>query len=81
MRFFSDNAAAAHLAVIDALGAANRLDTAYDGDALSRRLDGAFSELFGTEVAPRVRAEVARWREVERERGGARAVPVRNGSR
>lgn len=50
MRFFSDNAAAAHPAVMAALAAADRLDTAYDGDAWSKRLDGAFSELFGTEV-------------------------------
>lgn len=50
MRFFSDNSAAAHPKVIDAIAAANRLDTAYDGDEWSRRLDGAFSDLFGTEV-------------------------------
>lgn len=50
MRFFSDNAAPAHPKVLEAIAAANRLDTAYDGDALSRRLDGAFSELFGTQV-------------------------------
>src|SRR6476619_4556280 len=50
MRFFSDNAAAAHPAVIEAISAANRLDTAYDGDAWSKKLDGAFSELFETEV-------------------------------
>ena len=50
MRFFSDNAAAACPAVIDALAEANRLDTAYDGDEWSRRLDGAFSALFGTQV-------------------------------
>ncbi len=50
MRFFSDNAAAACPAVLDALAEANRLDTAYDGDEWSRRLDGAFSDLFGTEV-------------------------------
>ena len=50
MRFFSDNAAAAHPKVLEAIAAANRLDTAYDGDALSQRLDGAFSELFETEV-------------------------------
>jgi threonine aldolase len=50
MRFFSDNAAACCPEVLAALGAANRLDTAYDGDALSKRLDGAFSDLFGTEV-------------------------------
>jgi threonine aldolase len=36
--------------VLAALTAANGLDTAYDGDALSRRLDGAFSDLFGTDV-------------------------------
>ena len=50
MRFFSDNAAAACPAVLDALAEANRLDAAYDGDEWSRRLDGAFSDLFGTEV-------------------------------
>ena len=50
MRFFSDNAAAAHPKVIEAIAASNRLDTAYDGDAWSGRLDGAFSELFETEV-------------------------------
>ena len=49
MRFFSDNAAACHPAVLDALAAANRLDTAYDGDALSKRLDGVFSDLFETQ--------------------------------
>lgn len=50
MRFFSDNAAAACPAVLDALAEANRLDTAYDGDQWSRRLDSAFSALFETEV-------------------------------
>jgi threonine aldolase len=50
MRFFSDNAAPAHPRVLEAIAEANRLDTAYDGDEWSRRLDGAFSELFGTEV-------------------------------
>ncbi|NUT00151.1 MAG: low specificity L-threonine aldolase [Sphingomonas sp.] len=50
MRFFSDNAAAAHPAVIEAIIRSNRLDTAYDGDALSQSLDRAFSELFETEV-------------------------------
>ncbi len=50
MRFFSDNAAAAHPKVIEAIIAANRLDTAYDGDAFSERLDGAFSDLFEREV-------------------------------
>src|SRR6478672_11789627 len=50
MRFFSDNAAPAHPSVLEAIAAANRLDTAYDGDEWSQRLDGAFSDLFGTEV-------------------------------
>jgi threonine aldolase len=50
MRFFSDNAAPAHPKVMEAIAAANRIDTAYDGDEWSSRLDGAFSELFGAEV-------------------------------
>ncbi len=48
-RFFSDNAAAVHPAVMDALVAANHVDTAYDGDALSQSLDAAFSDLFETD--------------------------------
>src|SRR3954464_12697841 len=51
MRFFSDNAAAACPEAVEAVLRANRLDTAYDGDALSARLDSAFSELFETKVA------------------------------
>lgn len=51
MRFFSDNAAAACPEVMAALADANRLDTAYDGDAWSQRLDAAFSDLFEREVA------------------------------
>ena len=50
MQFFSDNAASVHPAVLDALAAANRVDTAYDGDALSRALDARFSDLFETPV-------------------------------
>lgn len=50
MRFFSDNAAPVHPKAMEAIAAANRVDTAYDGDDWSRRLDGAFSDLFGTEV-------------------------------
>lgn len=50
MRFFSDNAAPAHPAVLEAIVAANAVDTAYDGDALSQRLGGAFSDLFETRV-------------------------------
>ena len=51
MRFFSDNAASVHSKVWEALKAADAPDAAYDGDALSARLDGAFSELFGVECA------------------------------
>lgn len=51
MRFFSDNAASVHPAVIAAIVAAQAVDTAYDGDRLSRTLDGAFGDLFGCEVA------------------------------
>ncbi len=50
MRFFSDNAAAAHPAVLDAIAASNRIDTAYDGDEWSQRLDAAFSDLFEARV-------------------------------
>ena len=50
MRFFSDNAAPVHPKVMEAIAVANRLDTAYDGDEWSQRLDGAFSDLFGTEA-------------------------------
>jgi threonine aldolase len=51
MRFFSDNAAPVHPAVFAAMVAADRVDTAYDGDALSRALDARLSDLFGTDVA------------------------------
>lgn len=50
MRFFSDNAAAAHPRVIDAIARSNALDTAYDGDSLSKTLDRAFSDVFEREV-------------------------------
>lgn len=50
MRFFSDNAARVHPALWAAMAKADALDTAYDGDAHSARLDGAFSDLFGTPV-------------------------------
>src|SRR5213075_88600 len=50
MRFFSDNAAAVCPQVLEALVAVNRVDTAYDGDEWSQRLDGAFSDLFGKPV-------------------------------
>ena len=51
MRFFSDNAASVHPAVLEAVMAANAPDTAYDGDAISARLDTAFSDLFETKVS------------------------------
>lgn len=51
MRFFSDNAAAVAPQVLAAMAAANAVDNSYDGDALSRGLDAAFSELFETPVA------------------------------
>ncbi len=50
MRFFSDNAASVHPAMLRAIGTANRVDTAYDGDALSASLDASFSTLFETAV-------------------------------
>jgi threonine aldolase len=50
MRFFSDNAAAACPEAIAAIAEANRLDTAYDGDQWSKRLNGALSDLFEREV-------------------------------
>ncbi len=49
MKFLSDNTAAVHPAVWDAMRAADAPDSGYDGDALSQRMDEAFSELFGTE--------------------------------
>ena len=51
MQFTSDNAAAVHPAVWKAMMAADAPDAPYDNDALSRRLDGAFSALFGRECA------------------------------
>lgn len=50
MRFFSDNAASVHPAVLEAMAAANRVDTAYDGDAISQSLDRHLSDLFETDV-------------------------------
>ena len=51
MQFLSDNAAAVHPQVWQALRDADTADTPYDTDAISRRLDDAFSELFGRGVA------------------------------
>lgn len=50
MRFFSDNAASVHPAVLEAMSACNRVDTAYDGDAISTSLDTVMSDLFETDV-------------------------------
>ena len=50
MRFFSDNAAPVHPAVLAAMAAANTLDTAYDGDRWSQGLDARLSTLFETPV-------------------------------
>jgi threonine aldolase len=51
MRFFSDNAAPVHPKVMEAIAQANVVDSAYDGDRWSQRLNAAFSELFKTEVS------------------------------
>ena len=50
-QFLSDNAASVHPAVWDALRAADEAASPYDGDLLSQRMDGAFSDLFGRECA------------------------------
>ena len=51
MDFHSDNAAGVHPAVLEAVAAAAGAEPAgYDGDRFSARLDGAFSELFETQV-------------------------------
>ncbi len=51
MRFFSDNAAPVHPQVMDAVIAANHIDSPYDGDQYSAQLDAAFSALFDHDVA------------------------------
>lgn len=51
MQFLSDNAAAVHPRVWDAMRAADAADSPYDGDGLSRRLDYEFAALFGRECA------------------------------
>ena len=51
MQFLSDNAASVHPAVWAAMRAADAADAPYDNDALSRRMDAAFSALFGRECA------------------------------
>ena len=49
--FLSDNAAPVHPKVWEAMRAADQSDAPYDNDALSQRLDDAFSQAFGHEVA------------------------------
>ncbi|GGE05081.1 L-threonine aldolase [Tsuneonella deserti] len=51
MQFLSDNSAAVHPRVWEALRAADEAQAPYDNDALSQRLDAAFSALFGREVS------------------------------
>lgn len=51
MQFLSDNAAAVHPRVWAAMQAADAADSPYDGDALSRALDAAFTALFGRPCA------------------------------
>jgi len=49
--FLSDNAAAVHPKVWEAMHAADSPDNPYDGDALSAELDARFTDLFGRECA------------------------------
>ena len=51
MQFLSDNAARVHPRVWAAMQAADAPDTPYDTDTLSRRMDEAFSALFGRDCA------------------------------
>ncbi len=50
-QFLSDNAAAVHPKMWEAMRAADQPDNPYDGDALSAELDTRFSDLFGRECA------------------------------
>ncbi|MCX9148173.1 threonine aldolase family protein [Erythrobacter sp. WG] len=49
--FLSDNAAAVHPKLWEAMRAADESDSPYDGDRLSAELDARFSALFGRECA------------------------------
>jgi threonine aldolase len=51
MQFLSDNAAAVHPRVWEAMHRADAPDAPYDNDGLSRRLDAAFAELFERDCA------------------------------
>ncbi|GMN02339.1 threonine aldolase family protein [Erythrobacter sp. MTPC3] len=50
-KFLSDNAAAVHPDLWEAMRAADEADNPYDGDALSAQLDERFTDLFGRECA------------------------------
>ncbi|WP_128891556.1 low specificity L-threonine aldolase [Erythrobacter sp. HKB08] len=50
-QFLSDNAAAVHPRLWEAMRAADEPDAPYDGDAISQELDARFTELFGRECA------------------------------
>ena len=50
-QFLSDNAAAVHPRVWEAMRAADEADAPYEGDALSQELGARFSDLFGRECA------------------------------
>lgn len=50
MLFLSDNAAAVHPRVWEAMRAADEAQAPYDNDALSRELDERFTDLFGREA-------------------------------
>ncbi|MCT2557968.1 beta-eliminating lyase-related protein [Tsuneonella sp. YG55] len=50
MLFLSDNAAAVHPRVWEAMRAADEVQPPYDNDALSRALDERFTDLFGREA-------------------------------
>ena len=51
MRFLSDNAARVHPALWEAMRQADEVDSPYDGDGVSQRLDAAFGEVFDRDVA------------------------------
>lgn len=51
MQFLSDNAAAVHPRVWDALRRADAPQSPYDNDALSQRLEAVFADLFGRRCA------------------------------
>ena len=68
MRFFSDNAAAAHPKVIEAITAANRVDTAYDGAGL------ALSTMSAKDTAREERLAAALRENLRRRKAHARKI-------